>query len=77
MIEHIPFVFHFQQQNRVWKKNNHVLGFFFFELFDAVVGVDDLDEVEAETGVEVRLGLDDVWSLAVGALRRKSSVWER
>ena len=77
MIEHIPFVFHFQQQNLGLKKNNHVLGFFFFELFDAVDGVDDLDEVAAEIGVEVRLGLDDVWSLAGGTLRRKSSVWER
>jgi hypothetical protein len=72
MIEHIPFVFHFQQQNLGLKKNNHVLGFFFFELFDAVEGVDTLDEVAAkigveaeigvaaEIGVEVRLGLDDV-----------------
>ncbi len=56
------------------RKINHVLGFFFFELFDAVDGVDDLDEVAAEIGVEVRLGLDDVRSLEGGTLRRKSSV---
>jgi hypothetical protein len=39
---------------------NHVLGFFFFKLFDAVDGVDDRDKVAAEIGVEVRLGLYDV-----------------
>jgi hypothetical protein len=42
------------------RKINHVLGFFFFKLFDAVDGVDDRDEVAAEIGVEVKLGLYDV-----------------